>query len=95
MPNYDLPQAETMVFTEHSPLGFAAPGTHTYSKYVKPEEISDFFDKDLQWGRGEARGVMYLPWKGKWVLGEREQQGSWFNAKDRLANYFFAIKKPL
>lgn len=38
---------------------------------------------------------MYLPWKGKWMLGEREVAHSWWNAKDRLANYFFAIQKPL
>lgn len=40
---------------------------------------------------------MYLPWRGKWVLGEREQQpeASWLNAKDRQANYFFAVQKPL
>lgn len=86
-----------MLTTEHSPFGFAAPGTHTYSKYVRPSEISDFFQNDMGWKteRGEARGVMYLPWAGKWQLGQREQRGSWFNAKDRLANYFFAIKKPL
>ncbi|SGY44748.1 BQ5605_C001g00196 [Microbotryum silenes-dioicae] len=51
-------------------LRFVTPGTHTYSKYIKPSELQHFFESDLGWPRGtmERRGCVYDPLKGDWRL---------------------------
>ncbi|SCV74329.1 BQ2448_6761 [Microbotryum intermedium] len=74
-------------------LRFVTPGTHTYSKYIKPQELQDFFEHDLGWPRGtmERRGCVYDPLKGEWTL---FGMGEWGGLAEG-ANYFAGIRKPL
>ncbi|KAL7414639.1 S-adenosyl-L-methionine-dependent methyltransferase [Mrakia frigida] len=77
-------------------LRLVSAGTHTSSKFVKPEELDDFFD-ELNWGVGgvggssgrEARGIVYLPWKGEWELVGKNV--GWVG---RGANYLYGVRKP-
>ena len=71
-------------------LRIVTPGTHTYSKFVRPSELQDYFaEKD--WGRMEKRGCIYDPFKGGWrLLGMGE-----FGGAGEQANYFAGIRKPL
>lgn len=74
-------------------LRLVSRGTHTSSKFVKPEELDDFFD-ELGWGRAgsggrEARGIVYLPWKGEWELVGKNV--GWVG---RGANYVYGVRKP-
>lgn len=83
------------------------PGTHTFSKFVNPEELIDFFTKPLVPGarpwisrtyahglptriEAEVRGIVYLPWRGDWVLAPRETT-PW----STQANYLFWVRKPI
>jgi polyprenyldihydroxybenzoate methyltransferase / 3-demethylubiquinol 3-O-methyltransferase len=81
------------------------PGTHTYSKYVNPSELIDFFanhkSMDRPWisriyngiptrTEAEVRGMVYVPWKGTWILMPRGA-GSW-GAEE--CNYLFWARKP-
>jgi len=76
-------------------IGVVPPGTHTYSKFVKPEELTDFFRGQLGWATShersdlEIRGSIYDPLAARWKLFPRDAfWGSW-------CNYFFGVKKPL
>ncbi|THH08073.1 hypothetical protein EW145_g2959 [Phellinidium pouzarii] len=86
-------------------LQLVEPGTHTFSKYVKPAELIEFFQKPLgaagrPWishvydgmpvrQEAEVRGMAYLPWKGAWTLAPRGAFGS------TECNYLFWVRKPL
>lgn len=76
-------------------IGLVPPGTHTYEKFVKPEELTDFFRNKLGWAKSferselETRGSFYEPFTGHWNLFPRE-----FHLGE-LVNYFFGVKKPL
>ncbi|KDE08322.1 hypothetical protein MVLG_01363 [Microbotryum lychnidis-dioicae p1A1 Lamole] len=74
-------------------LRFVTPGTHTYSKYIKPSELQHFFESDLGWPRGimERRGCVYDPLKGDWRL---FGMGEWGGLAEGV-NYFAGIRKPL
>jgi len=70
-------------------------GTHTYDKFVNPEELVSFFRDDMGWfknnyGRLEAevRGLIYIPWEGEWMLAGRNQLGT------AECNYIFWARKP-
>lgn len=79
--------------------------THTYSKYVKPSELVNFFQKPTRssavpWisrlyngvpsrKEAEVRGIIYVPWRGEWVLAPRNALGS------TECNYIFWARKPL
>ncbi|KAI0341880.1 ubiquinone biosynthesis O-methyltransferase [Trametopsis cervina] len=86
-------------------LRFVAPGTHTYSKYVNPAELEEYFrayrsptaPTGPPWINGhgpmprtqaETRGMIYLPWKGEWVLADRGSK--WAEG----CNYLFWVRKP-
>lgn len=82
----------TITMAEHV-LRLVTPGTHTYSKYLRPEEVRDFFEREHGWHDCgfEQRGCVYDPFAGKWrLLGEGE-----FGGFGELANYFAGIRKPL
>ena len=71
-------------------LRIVTPGTHTYSKFVRPGELQEYFDAK-SWGRMEKRGCIYDPFKGGWrllAMGE-------FGGAGEQANYFAGIRKPL
>jgi 2-polyprenyl-6-hydroxyphenyl methylase/3-demethylubiquinone-9 3-methyltransferase len=76
-------------------LGSVSPGTHTYDKFINPDELVQFFREDMRWFRGrptrlnaEIRGIIYLPWDGKWTLAPRGQWGT------TQCNYIFWARKP-
>lgn len=71
-------------------LRFITPGTHTYSKFIKPSEIQEYFEAK-GWKGMERRGCMYDPIKGGWrLLGMGE-----FSGLGEKCNYFAGIRKPL
>jgi polyprenyldihydroxybenzoate methyltransferase/3-demethylubiquinol 3-O-methyltransferase len=82
------------------------PGTHTFSKFVSPGELIDFFTKRPTPGappwisrtyahslptrlEAEVRGIVYVPWRGDWVLAPRETT-PW----STQVNYLFWVQKP-
>lgn len=72
-----------------SVLRLVTPGTHTYSKFIKPEELREYFE-EKGWEGLEQRGCIYDPIKGGWrLLG----MGEW-GGMGELVNYFFAARKP-
>ena len=91
------------VFAAEKLLRLVGPGTHTWSKYVNPSELIDFFQTGLdkpwinrtyEFGmptrtEAEVRGIVYEPWKGDWtVLGRNASP--WGTA----CNYLFWVRKP-
>lgn len=71
-------------------LRFITPGTHTYSKFIKPSEIQEYFEAK-GWKGMERRGCIYDPIKGGWrLLGMGE-----FSGLGEKCNYFAGIRKPL
>ncbi|KAI5122095.1 hypothetical protein M0805_002217 [Coniferiporia weirii] len=93
------------IFAAEKLLRLVEPGTHTFSKYVKPSELVEFFQKPLSaadrpWisrvyngvptrREAEVRGMAFLPWKGSWELAPRGAFGS------TECNYLFWVRKPL
>lgn len=77
-------------------------GTHTHSKFIRPEELTAFFrtypNIESPWvdaGRGpptrtqaEVRGLVYNPLGARWILAPR---GAWGAAE---CNYLFWVRKP-
>ena len=98
-------------------LGIVTPGTHTYSKYIKPSELLSFFQEyptprfstkigehEKPWitrlynglpsrKEAEARGLIYVPWDGRWVLTGRSSTSVDFDLST-LCNYIFWVRKP-
>lgn len=90
------------IFMAEDVLRLVTPGTHTHSQYINPQELVDFFEKDMSWyGKGktdlpqrmhfEVRGTAYLPWKGSWSLAK---SGTSLPGTQEC-NYFFWARKPL
>ncbi|ODO02106.1 3-demethylubiquinone-9 3-O-methyltransferase [Cryptococcus wingfieldii CBS 7118] len=89
-------------------LRLVTPGTHTYRKFVRPEELRRFVYSDMGgfgiWERnedasdirdgevGETRGIIYDPLKGGWNLWGGVE-GSWFKDLGEACNYMFYAKK--
>lgn len=83
------------IFMAEKVLGNVAPGTHTYDKFINSSELMAFFREEMRWFDGtpgrleaEVRGMMYLPWEGRWKLLGREKFGA------AECNYMFWAKKP-
>ncbi|KZV72253.1 ubiquinone biosynthesis O-methyltransferase [Peniophora sp. CONT] len=92
------------IFAAEKLLRLVEPGTHTWSKYVNPSELVEFFQTGLdkpwinrtyEFGmptrtEAEVRGIVYEPWKGDWtVLGRNASP--WGTG----CNYLFWVRKPL
>lgn len=93
------------IFAAERLFRMVEPGTHTFSKYVKPSELVDFYRKPVvnggrSWISGspssslsrqeaEVRGMMFIPWKGTWDLAPRDAPLS------TECNYLFWVRKPL
>ncbi|KAM0746170.1 ubiquinone biosynthesis O-methyltransferase [Meredithblackwellia eburnea MCA 4105] len=71
-------------------LGLVTPGTHTYSKYLLPQELKDYF-AEHGWRGAEVRGTIYDPVIGGWRLFEEGE----FLGLGEGANYFLGVRKPL
>lgn len=83
-------------------LRLVSQGTHSYDKFVKPTELLAFFRDELKWisssqghnlenlpfSQVEFRGMMYLPWAGKWTLSPRGMP------LGMDVNYLFWARKP-
>jgi polyprenyldihydroxybenzoate methyltransferase/3-demethylubiquinol 3-O-methyltransferase len=76
-------------------LRAVTPGTHTYDKFVNSSELESFFRDEMRWFDGkpgrlqaEVRGIIYLPWEGRWKLLDRGQFGA------AECNYMFWARKP-
>ncbi|KAH9166722.1 ubiquinone biosynthesis O-methyltransferase [Lactarius sanguifluus] len=87
-------------------LGLVEPGTHTFSKFINPDELVGFFAKPLVPGarpwisrtyahglptrtEAEVRGIVYVPWRGDWVLAPRATT-PWSSQ----VNYLFWVRRP-
>ena len=91
-------------------LRLVTPGTHTYSKFIKPEELRSYIFKEMGgfevWERnsnasdirkqevGETRGIVYNPLKGAWELWGGAE-GSWGKGVGEYCNYMFYARKRL
>ena len=101
------------IFAAEHLLRLVTPGTHTYAKYINPDELVNFFTEapitaeDAQPVRpcisrlygghptrteAEVRGMLYIPWKGEWMLVPRGAPGAdmWAEA----CNYMFWVRRP-
>ncbi|KAJ7475852.1 S-adenosyl-L-methionine-dependent methyltransferase [Mycena latifolia] len=90
------------IFMAENVLRKVASGTHTHSKFVRPEELTAFFrsypNTESPWvdaGRGsptrtqaEIRGLVYNPLASRWVLAPRDAWGA------AECNYLFWVRKP-
>ncbi|KAJ6531793.1 S-adenosyl-L-methionine-dependent methyltransferase [Mycena capillaripes] len=90
------------IFMAEDVLRKVSRGTHTHSKFIRPEELTAFFrtypNAESPWvdaGLGlptrtqaEVRGLVYNPLGAQWILAPR---GAW-GAAD--CNYLFWVRKP-
>ncbi|KIY43442.1 ubiquinone biosynthesis O-methyltransferase [Fistulina hepatica ATCC 64428] len=91
------------IFMAEDVLRRVAPGTHTYSKFIKPDELVDYF-KNYTGGslrswinpvsttptraEAEIRGMIFNPLNAVWTLGPRN--ATWASQ----CNYLFWVRKP-
>lgn len=89
-------------------LRFVTPGTHTYEKYVRPEELRRFVYAEMggfeRWERrndagdivndevGETRGIIYDPIGARWRL-TPGAEGTWLKPLGEIVNYMYHAKK--
>ncbi|EPX73692.1 hexaprenyldihydroxybenzoate methyltransferase Coq3 [Schizosaccharomyces octosporus yFS286] len=76
------------IFLAERVLGIVPNGTHSYEKYIRPEELTEFF-REHQWKVNDVRGVMYHPVQSKWVLAKPGDQ-----CLSSLCNYMMSAQKP-
>lgn len=102
-----LSQLLTLTLAEDV-LRLVTPGTHTYSKFVKPDELRRFVYSDMGgfdvWRRnengsdirkgevGETRGIVYNPLKAQWSLWDGVE-GGWWKGVGEGCNYMFHARK--
>lgn len=102
-----LSQLLTLTLAEDV-LRLVTPGTHTYKKFVKPEELRSFVFSQMGgyevWEQntdasdvrrnevGETRGIVYDPLAGEWKLWSGAE-GTWRKGAGELCNYMFHAKK--
>lgn len=75
------------VFVAEDLLRIVPKKTHTWDKFVRPDELESFASLNLGLVDTEIRGTIYIPWEGRWRLADSSQQWA---AK---ANYFFAATR--
>ncbi|KAJ7650260.1 S-adenosyl-L-methionine-dependent methyltransferase [Roridomyces roridus] len=87
------------IFMAEDVLRKVARGTHTHSKFIRPEELTEFFrtypNTESPWVRGqptrtqvEVRGMVYNPLSSSWILAPRDAWGA------DGCNYVFWVRKP-
>lgn len=103
-----LSQLLTLTLAEDI-LRLVTPGTHTYRKFIRPEELRRYVYKEMggfeRWERnanasevrdevGETRGIVYDPIGGEWRLWGGAE-GTWTKAAGEGCNYMFHARKRL
>jgi polyprenyldihydroxybenzoate methyltransferase / 3-demethylubiquinol 3-O-methyltransferase len=76
----------TKLIAEAPLIGVVPRGTHDWNKYINPNELADWFEKDGgggRWASIKTQGVVYLP-----GLGWKMVDGS-----EGYGNYFFGVQK--
>ena len=74
----------TKVIAEAPIIGVVPPGTHDWNKYINPDELANWFEKDGgggNWGSMKTQGSIYLPGLG------------WRWWSETYGNYFFGIQR--
>lgn len=78
-----------------SVLRLVSPGTHTYAKFIRPDELRHFFEVERGMGQSSSsvrtRGCVYDPIAANWHLLDQDAYGG----LGELANYFASIRVPL
>jgi polyprenyldihydroxybenzoate methyltransferase/3-demethylubiquinol 3-O-methyltransferase len=72
----------TKVIAEAPVIGVVPPGTHNWNKYINPNELANWFEKDGgrgNWGSMKTQGAIYLP-------------GLSWRMAEAYGNYFFGIQ---
>ncbi|BFZ62281.1 Hexaprenyldihydroxybenzoate methyltransferase, mitochondrial [Saitoella coloradoensis] len=75
------------IFAAEHLLRMVPVGTHSWKKYINPEELRGWFEAREEMEVVEVRGVIYVPWEGKWRTmqpGEKWAEG---------CNYFLVARK--
>lgn len=102
-----LAQLLTLTLAEDV-LRLVTPGTHTYSKFVRPEELRRYVHEEMGgfdvWERpsdaadirvgevGETRGIIYDPLGGRWRL-TPGAEGTFIKTLGEGVNYMFHARK--
>jgi polyprenyldihydroxybenzoate methyltransferase/3-demethylubiquinol 3-O-methyltransferase len=102
-----LSQLLTLTLAEDV-LRLVTPGTHTYSKFIKPAELRRFVHAEMGgtavwYGPenaadlkcheiGETRGIVYDPLRGQWFLWD-ETEGTVWKEVGEGCNYMFSVRK--
>lgn len=102
-----LSQLLTLTLAEDV-LRLVTPGTHTYHKFVRPEELRRFVYADMGgfdvWERntdasdiavdavGETRGIVYDPLASTWKLWPGAE-GTWMKGMGEYVNYMYSARK--
>jgi polyprenyldihydroxybenzoate methyltransferase / 3-demethylubiquinol 3-O-methyltransferase len=76
----------TKVIAEAPLIGVVPRGTHDWNKYINPDELADWFEKDGgggKWAPIRTQGVIYVPGWG-WKMVHRSEG---------YGNYFFGVQK--
>lgn len=80
--NRDFVSWFTTIFMGETILKIVPPGTHTYSKYIKEDEIRSFAEQMEEFEIIDSRGCAYLPAVG-WI----------YTATPKIGNYLMAFKR--
>jgi len=87
------------IFLAENVLRMVTPGTHSHSKFINPEELLEFFHKDIGWisqlynglptsNEADIRDLAYLPWKSEWLILPRG------TPSQLQCNYILWARKP-
>ncbi|KAF7327779.1 Ubiquinone biosynthesis O-methyltransferase, mitochondrial [Mycena kentingensis (nom. inval.)] len=86
------------IFMAEDVLRQVSRGTHTHSKFIRPDELTNFFrsypNAAAPWIRHgtrtetEVRGLVYNPLSSSWILASRDAWGA------TACNYLFWVRKP-
>lgn len=80
--NRDFVSWFTTIFMGEHILKIVPLGTHTYSKYIKEDEITDFVETIKEFDIIDSKGCAYLPMVG------------WFyTSSPKIGNYMMALRK--
>jgi ubiquinone biosynthesis O-methyltransferase len=75
----------TKLIAEAPLIGVVPRGTHDWDKYINPNELAEWFEKDgggRRWASMSMQGVIYLPGVG-WKT---------VNGSEGYGNYFFGVQ---